>query len=323
MAAVNPPFVVQNGSHPADLFRRMVEAIVPDGDSVPEATSMLVEPSNPAAMNVRVREGSVFILGDSRPAQGQYYGFNDAPEILPINASNATDPRKDLVIARVYDDNEDGSGRNEWVMEVIPGVPGLNPAEPALPATAAKLAVVTVPAGAASIVEGNIKDVRNVVGPPYAPAASKTPGFIDSKRETSGDVKLGVTTWSDLFFNRLDLFLPAKAGDWIEAGMSFFASGQDTDIYFDAITIVGGFGRTSFATKGALPDNFGRGVSAWTGPRGVRTPCGGSVPLQLTANDIENGQVRLRIRRRNRDPVLKIIGATTHVPFEFWARNLG
>lgn len=322
MTAINPPFVIQAGSHPADLFRRALAGLVPPDDSVPASTDMIVSANSPAGMSVVVSAGGAFVKGDSRESQGHYYVYNDAPEVLAIGASNATYTRRDLIIARVYDNTEDGSGRNEWALEVVAGVASAEAAEPALPISAVKLAVVTVWAGSSSIFPGHVKDARNVSGPPYAPAASKEGGLLKQKIRTAGPYWLSTTTWSNLDI-ALDISLPAKVGDWIEAGLSYFAGIQSPDVYFDVVTIENTIMRNSFATKGPLPSNVHRGVSAWAAAGGARASVGGSVPYQLKAEDVGGGQVYLRIRRRNSTSTQRVIGAEPNIPFEFWARNLG
>lgn len=63
-----------------------------------------------------------------------------------LDPADPTNPRKDIVILRVFDDDEDLSGRREAVNEYLVGTPAPSPTEPATPAGALKMAVIDVPA---------------------------------------------------------------------------------------------------------------------------------------------------------------------------------
>lgn len=74
---------------------------------------------------------------------------------VSLSAASTANPRKDVI----YIDNT-------GVIRVAEGTPASSPAEPSIPSTAIKLAVVTVPKSASSIVASNIADARRfVVGP--------------------------------------------------------------------------------------------------------------------------------------------------------------
>jgi len=60
--------------------------------------------------------------------------------------ANATNPRKDIVVVRVYDNDEDSSGLRLVRTEYIPGTAASTPVEPAVPAGALRLATIDVPA---------------------------------------------------------------------------------------------------------------------------------------------------------------------------------
>lgn len=63
----------------------------------------------------------------------------------PLTAQGAN-PRKDIVVGRVYDDTESTSGLRTYRSEYIAGTPGPSPTEPSVPPGAIKLAVIDVPA---------------------------------------------------------------------------------------------------------------------------------------------------------------------------------
>jgi hypothetical protein len=87
--------------------------------------------------------------------QGPYWYAIPASETHTLTAAHATNPRKDIVIARVYDHDEDASGLRLARTEYIAGTPNPAPVEPAIPAGADRLATIDVPAspGAASVTD--------------------------------------------------------------------------------------------------------------------------------------------------------------------------
>lgn len=94
--------------------------------------------------------------------QGAYYCYNDnsAGQVsLVISASNATNPRIDVVIAQVEDAQYSGSN-NDWKLAVVTGTAAASPTVPALPANAVRLAYVWIPANSTSVTAGNILDLR-------------------------------------------------------------------------------------------------------------------------------------------------------------------
>lgn len=67
---------------------------------------------------------------------------------------DGTNPRKDIVVAEVKDDDEDVSGLRLARPNYVAGVPGVSPSEPSVPTGAFKLATIDVPAsggGAATL----------------------------------------------------------------------------------------------------------------------------------------------------------------------------
>jgi hypothetical protein len=110
-------------------------------------------------MFVTVNAGIAFIAAASAVG-GVYTCHNDAPFDVLLATAHASLPRRDLVVARVYDAYDDVGSRNEWAIECITGTPDAIPVTPTTPTGATALAQVTVPAGATSIVTANIADVR-------------------------------------------------------------------------------------------------------------------------------------------------------------------
>jgi hypothetical protein len=123
-----------------------------------------------------VGDGAV-VTGDSVTAQGRYFVPPTAANVnVDIAAADATNPRNDLVVLEVKDDQHDASGLNLARVRVITGTPngsaaltdapGVN-GTPALPSSCMPLAVVRVAAGATSIATAAISD-RRPSARPYA-----------------------------------------------------------------------------------------------------------------------------------------------------------
>jgi hypothetical protein len=171
VAPVNPPAWQQAGSYPARLDRLTIAGLLTPAASVgpitarsgvrPNATgsAMGVIQRTPADMFVTVNPGVCFI-GAASAVGGAYECHNDATYDVLLASANATLPRKDLVVARIYDAFDDVGSRNEYAIEAITGTPNSAPVVPATPAGALALAQVTVPAAATAIATANIADVR-------------------------------------------------------------------------------------------------------------------------------------------------------------------
>lgn len=68
-----------------------------------------------------------------------------ATETQTLTVADATNPRKDIVIGRVYDHDESASGLRLYRSEYIAGVAGPGPSEPTVPQGAIRLATIDVP----------------------------------------------------------------------------------------------------------------------------------------------------------------------------------
>lgn len=109
-----------------------------------------------AGSTITVQPGVACIDPGLTTPQGPYWVALPAAETPgPLAAADATNPRKDIVIARVYDNDEDSSGLRLARSEYIAGTAAASPAEPAVPAGAIRLATIDVPAspGAAAVTD--------------------------------------------------------------------------------------------------------------------------------------------------------------------------
>lgn len=160
MTAQNPPSYLEAGSHPANLDRQLIETIMPTQGVVDRQTgALLVTEQSPTAMGVTVAAGKAVVTGTEADSQGAYHVVNDAAVDLAVAASDPTNARIDLVVARVRDAFYSGAV-NAWSLDVVTGTPSGTPAEPTVPANAVALARVYVAAGATEILTADLTDRR-------------------------------------------------------------------------------------------------------------------------------------------------------------------
>ncbi|WP_416977634.1 hypothetical protein [Streptomyces sp. T028] len=110
-------------------------------------------------MKATLYHGRAVIQGTA--AQGAYPVVLDEDITLTFDDGDAQYGRVDLVVLRVYDDDYDGSGRNEAAVEIIKGTPAATPAAPATPNLALLLFQVAVPAGASTATGGIDWSIRS------------------------------------------------------------------------------------------------------------------------------------------------------------------
>lgn len=158
MTVRTPPSWLQNGSHPAENDRLTTQALWATTGII-KSTSLAVTQNSPVGMSVVVASGWAAIVGTIQPNMGTYVGYNDAALTLTISAANPSLPRIDLVCMTVNDSYYTGSTDNVTI-QVVTGTPASSPSAPALPANSIALAEVAVAAGALSISNANITDMR-------------------------------------------------------------------------------------------------------------------------------------------------------------------
>ena len=159
MAAKNPPlYLQQRTDHTAEGDRALLETLVRN-EGVAASGDLKVTENGTPNMSVNVAAGRAFVQGDDNAQQGLYHVWNDATANVVISAADATNPRWDLVVARVKDAYYSGA-TNAFSIEVITGTPAASPAEPTLPNNCLRLARVVVGASVTSITNANITDQR-------------------------------------------------------------------------------------------------------------------------------------------------------------------
>lgn len=128
-----------------------------------------------SALQAKVTPFQAFVDGTSNALQAGYRFTSDADVTLTFGVGNGTNPRIDLVVARIRDDPYDASGVQTGVVEIVAGTPAGSPVAPAVPASSLPLWQVLVPANASGgnpIVFSSARtDRRLYTGPLGAPFA--------------------------------------------------------------------------------------------------------------------------------------------------------
>jgi len=158
MTEQTPPYVLQNASHQAKLFRQTSSTIV-DNEGVINSTSLLVAAKAVPDMSVDIAAGSCWVYGDYATDAKYYFAYNDGSVNVAIAAADASNPRIDIIIAQINDSAYSGS-TDDWELKVVTGTPAGSPVAPTTPSSALILATIAVGAGATTIISGNVTDSR-------------------------------------------------------------------------------------------------------------------------------------------------------------------
>lgn len=205
MSVLNPIFLNIDSFYGADELGLPYRDIMGEG-VVGEDDLAVSEKASGANMSVDVAAGAAWVAGDDdADAQPTYRLRNDATVNVTIEAADATNPRIDLVVARVYDSAFAGVS-DTGTIEVVKGTAAGTPSAPSLPNNAIELAQVAVAASATTIEDADITDsrVRATVGGGSAQSgagsgtavASVTPISLANPGSNAFWTVLGLTDWN-------------------------------------------------------------------------------------------------------------------------------
>jgi hypothetical protein len=160
--APNGPAYIQANSHNSEVFRQINQSLLSNTQGVVNGGDMVVTGSG-TIMQVTVAAGFGLVKGTLSQYQGTYHVYNDASVNLAVTASNATNPRWDLVCLTIRDAAYSGAN-NDALLQVITGTAAPSPSDPAVPANSIVLARLVIPANATNMGgsggQGSITDLR-------------------------------------------------------------------------------------------------------------------------------------------------------------------
>lgn len=137
-------------------WRRIIGAQLREG-ILSDGSYAVTAAAGTRQVSVAAAGDGLVITNDMQAAGGKYLvAPHSAAFTLDHDAADATNPRNDLIVAKVYDSRSDGGGSDLVKVEILKGAPTPGAAKtdafgangtPALPSSAFPLAVVNVPAG--------------------------------------------------------------------------------------------------------------------------------------------------------------------------------
>lgn len=160
MAAEAEAFALAAVSQSPESFRRLLETIFGYRPGIAGPGDWAVSQNGTPNMSVNVAAGRGYVDGTESANQGGYFGQSTTVTNLAISASNPTNPRRDLVVARVRDNEYATGPTSAFSLEVITGTPAASPSDPTAPANSLVIARVAVAANATTILTANITDLR-------------------------------------------------------------------------------------------------------------------------------------------------------------------
>lgn len=300
MAEVNPPFVIDGTTVAGEEIRRTLKALTKTQGVLAYGDLAITQNGTPN-MSVNVAAGEAIIFGTEQTEQGAYHVYNDATVNKTISAADATNPRYDLIMARVRDAEYSGATR-AWDILVKTGTPAASPAVPGGEANSLNLGVVLVGAGVTSITTANITDYR---------VRADRLGYTKVRR-TAGNYTLNSASWANVDTG-LDLTLAAAAGDVIEYAINGLWGNEAVAVALDV----------ECTASGTKWGGGGTGLVGWRGPVSVENPVSGSAFRTLVAADVSSGNVVLRLKYKTDSAANKTLYGTTNEPLDLVARNLG
>lgn len=148
----DPWWINASGGAPAyaaDELRRLQSMLLTQGVADRFGARPGVHPAGTAAVTL---SGTTVTVLDIKAVVYPGLTSQSGPYIVALpsgthelDPADATNPRVDIVVLRVYDDDEDSSGLRQAVTEYIAGVPAASPVAPATPPGAVRLASAAVP----------------------------------------------------------------------------------------------------------------------------------------------------------------------------------
>lgn len=200
MSWQNPTAYIDNNPQSSQLWRQALQAATQFNEGVVSPGDLKVSQTTVASLNLNIASGSAVILGSEEANQGSYFGVNVGTDTVTLAAGGGTD-RWDLIMAEVQDPTFSGSPWNhnpatdQLIYSVVESNVSSGTTQPPTNVSAIPLAIVHVPAGASSITDANITDLRSLVSAPRQAGTVATQGTSSSSISGSTSTAQAWPTW--------------------------------------------------------------------------------------------------------------------------------
>jgi hypothetical protein len=166
MTLIQPPMMVNGGTHPARTMRMMIRDLSRGSQGVTEYNDLKVTQQTTPGAGVQVADGSGVVRGASW-GQGSYTQYNVGSATVNI-APTGAQGRNDLVVLRVLDPEYEGSLNpakdSIGFFDVVSNVSS-TATDPPAGMTAIPLARVALPPNCATVTDAMITDLRKICNP--------------------------------------------------------------------------------------------------------------------------------------------------------------
>jgi hypothetical protein len=166
MTLIQPPMMINGGTHPARTMRMMIRDLSRGSQGVTEYNDLKVTQQTTPGAGVQVGDGSGVVRGASW-GQGSYTQYNVGSATVSI-APTGAQGRTDMVVLRVLDPEYEGSLNpatdDIGYFYVVSNVSS-TATQPPAGMTAIPLARITLPPNCATVTDAMITDLRSIANP--------------------------------------------------------------------------------------------------------------------------------------------------------------
>ncbi|MEU3340401.1 hypothetical protein [Streptomyces sp. NPDC006668] len=166
MTLIQPPMMINGGTHPARTLRMMIRDLSRGAQGVTEYNDLKVTQQTTPGAGVAISDGSGIVRG-SAWGQGSYTQYNVGTALVNIAPTGAT-PRTDMVVLRVLDPEYEGNLNpatdDIGFFDVVSNVSSTATLAPA-GMSAIPLARIALPSNCATVTNAMITDLRRIANP--------------------------------------------------------------------------------------------------------------------------------------------------------------
>ena len=166
MTLIQPPMMVNGGTHPARTMRMMIRDLSRGSQGVTEYNDLKVSQLTTPGAGVQVGDGSGVVRGAAW-GQGSYTQYNVGTQQVDIAPTGAS-ARTDMVVLRVEDPEYEGTlnpaSDDIGYFHVVSNVSS-TATQPPAGMTAIPLARIALPANCATVTNAMVTDLRTIANP--------------------------------------------------------------------------------------------------------------------------------------------------------------